>query len=179
MNNDDDNKEKNISPFYHHTDNFSSAYFGKIPEHVNPSASESGENALMASVISLLAGPQKNEHRPELLALLRSNKADGLLLKMLGRKDYLKYRKELLAACWESGLDFSKHLSFFAGMTLNADYESCIEITTIITECMQGPFEKETTEAAISEMKRAGANDSVKMQLLETAITFLNIRSVT
>jgi hypothetical protein len=145
-------------PFFHQSENFSSAYFGEVPEHIRPAAPGNNKQ-LMANIISLLSDPRNRELREDALNLLRENNAADLLVTMIGMKEYAKNRLELLTACWESGLDFSAHLVFFTSLSLekNIPDEQLLEILTIINE-MRGPFTDEIVEKAASDLQNLPQN---------------------
>lgn len=139
--------ETNIpEPFFHFTDNFSSAYFGEIPENLVANQPKN-DKQLMSNIVSLITDPRNRELREDVLKLLRDNDARELLVAMLKLKEYRKHRKELLVACWESGLDFSAELLFFCELLseLNQEIEISLEIITVLEE-MPGPFLPESVE---------------------------------
>jgi hypothetical protein len=47
-----------------------------------------------------------------------------------------KHQKELVMSCWESGLDFSAHLIFFANLVVNCEYPVALEAITVIDEML-------------------------------------------
>ena len=82
-----------------------------------------------------------------------------------------------MAACWESGLDFSKYLEFFIQLIIGSDYGLCMEACTVI-ECMEGPFQTNTQELCLSKLIELCEKDKEKQQLLEPVIEHLkNLQS--
>lgn len=156
---DDENQAP--EPFIHESENFISAYFGKVPEHIAPE-SPKNDKQLMSTIISLLADPRNRELREDALNLLRENQAADLLVTMLEMKEYKKNRLELLTACWESGLDFSTHLGFFSGLAIEKGLkdEHLLEILTIIGE-MAGPFSPENVEKALADLSSLPENHAL------------------
>jgi hypothetical protein len=147
------NDDQTPEPIYHESENFVSAYFGEVPEQLKKKAGKKDDKNLMATIVSLISDPRNQELRHETLVLLRNNDARELLVTMLGMKEYRKYRKELAAACWESGLDFSPYLAAFTGILADQtlDNETQLELLTVIEE-MQGPFLPETVEKALTDL---------------------------
>lgn len=162
MNQENHEDETNIpEPFFHFTDNFSSAYFGEIPENLMATQPKN-DKQLMSNIISLITDPRNRELREDVLKLLRENDARELLLAMLVLKDYRKHRNELLVACWESGLDFSASLLFFCEMLTEQDQEigTSLEILTVLEE-MPGPFSAESVEKSVKILANLPQNSAL------------------
>ena len=146
----EDEDNANPQPFYHETENFSSAYFGQVPEHLQPTEGKA-DKQLMANIVSLITDPRNREHKEDALALLRKHDARQLLVDMLDMKEYAKYRKELLETCWESGLDFSNWLPVFVNFLFDQDDEIVLEASTVISE-MPGPFSPENLAISVEKL---------------------------
>lgn len=177
MNIDDkkENEEDNIpEPVFHETENFRTAYFGKVPEEVLGVPAKY-DRKIIATMVSQLTNPESREIKDEVLKVLRDGESQELLLEAIGMKDYLKHRQILLAACWESGLDFSKYLLNFITLLGEkaTDILSCLEIVTVIEE-MPGPFENTTIEKAITSLDSLSISDPLKKDLLASVHHRLN-----
>jgi hypothetical protein len=135
-------------PFYHQSESFSSAYFGPVPDHLLVEE-KNIDRKLMATVITFLTEPARQEHRHDFLATLRNNNASELLVMMLQHRDYARHRRLLLATCWETGLDFSPWAEYFAGFLGDDDPQVCLEAFTVM-EQMPGPF----STAALENVKK-------------------------
>jgi thermostable 8-oxoguanine DNA glycosylase len=121
----------------------------------------------------LLTDPSnKNVKEDALLTLKKENGGNVLLLSIASPK--AKNNKHLLvAACWESEINFSKYLSFFILLALDTDYLVSLEAITVI-ENMAGPFEKETVKEAIKKVKAEQKNVTTeKIVLLNDLIATL------
>jgi len=92
------------------------------------------DQKLISNFIGLLVDPTNRELKAEVLNILRNAKAQQFLVDLIGLKQYEKHRKELIMACWESGMNFSKHLIFFAELGANCEYPEAIEALTVIDE---------------------------------------------
>jgi hypothetical protein len=141
-------KEKDQSvpePVFHLSDNFSSAYFGKLPEAVTGENSSANDQKLISNFIALLIDPAHRELKSDVLAILRNAKADKFLVDLIAMPQYAKHKRELLTACWESGLDFSAHLLFFCELIAspNSNDQEILEAITVIEE-MNGEIPEET-----------------------------------
>jgi hypothetical protein len=58
----------------------------------------------------------------------------------------------LVAACWESEINFSKYLPFFILLALSDDYLVSLEAITTI-ENMEGPFDENHIKDGIKKIK--------------------------
>ncbi len=113
-----------------------------------PKASESE----LTNLISLLTNPENKAFKEETLLTLKKEKAgDRLLLAIASPK--AKTNKHLLvAACWESEINFSKYLSFFLILALDSDDLVSLEAITVIST-MEGPFDTNAVKEGIKKVK--------------------------
>ena len=128
-------EEKNIpDPVFKHGENFSSAYFGKLSAADSGEGNSISDQKLISNFIGLLVDPNNRELKAEVLNILRNAKAQQFLVDLIDLKHYEKHRKELIMACWESGMNFSMYLIFFAELAANCEYPEAIEALTVIDE---------------------------------------------
>ena len=118
-------------------------------------AEEEAENLTVAndkitSLIQLLTLSENRDFKEETLLILKKEKAGDLLITAI--KKTKKNKHILVAACWESEIDFSKHLPFFIGLALDTDYLVSLEAITVIST-MEGPFNPNEVKEAIKSVK--------------------------
>ncbi len=70
----------------------------------------------------------------QLLSEIKSQDAVPLIALSLDSNDFGDYLPAFVAACWQSGLDFSKYLRVFAGLFIQGDYKTALEAFTVIEE---------------------------------------------
>ena len=145
---DNDDELEPQEPVFHETENFISAYFGELPEDVAKSVPRQSDKKLVDSLIVQLTDPRMRETKDEALRLLKEHNSQELLVSVIAAEEDLSKRRTLIAACWETGLDFSKHLLFFVELAVDGDYDTCLEAMTVITENMAGPFDAAEVEKA-------------------------------
>lgn len=165
------NEEKAPKPVFHLSDNFSSAYFGKAPDNVNGQQKASEDQKLISNFISVLTDPSLREQKSEALNILRNAGAQQFLVDLIGLKEHEKYQKELVMACWESGLDFSQNLIFFAKLAANCGYPVALEAVTVIDE-MHDLRDNLQCENAI-EILTSPSLSSEKQSLLQEIVSRL------
>ena len=87
--------------------------------------------------------PQIRNEILKLLSEIKSQEAAPQIADSLDKIDFGDYLPAFVAACWQSGLDFSKYLHVFAGLFIQADYMSALEAFTVIEESITNASETE------------------------------------
>lgn len=129
----------------------SKQYITTIIGGENEKKTETNEDKI-STLISLLTNPTNKDFKEETLLTLKKEKAGEILLLAIAQPSSQTVRNLLVAACWESEINFSKYLPFFILLALDADYLVSLEAITTI-ENMEGPFVKEDIEASIKKVK--------------------------
>ena len=162
-----DNIDKIPDPFYHESEEYASAFFGKVPEKIFEALPAKADEKTKAELVNQLTNPELRESRPDVLSLLKENESQSLLLDIISDEEYQKQRPALIAACWETGLDFSKHLEKFIDLLgdKNTDDFSAIEIATVIDE-MPGPFDVKVLEECIHQLESYSVKEPLKREML-------------
>jgi hypothetical protein len=132
---------------------------------------ESGEpvaalsESKISTLISLLTDPSNKDIREEALITLKKEKGGELLLAAIASPKSEGKKNVLVAACWESEINFSKYLPFFILLALNDDYLISLEAITVI-ENMEGPFEKKHLTEGIQKLKEKKKSTDSEKQVL-------------
>jgi hypothetical protein len=108
-------------------------------------------------LISLLTDPQNKDAKEEALISLKKEKAGELLLAAIAKIKEQDKKYLLVAACWESEINFSKYLSFFILLALDPDYLVSLEAITVIQN-MEGPFDEKIVKSEIQKIKKEQKN---------------------
>ncbi len=165
----DNKKNDNKVPdaFYHESDEYVSAFFGEVPEKILETFPAKTDDKTKSELVNQLTNPELRESRADVLAVLKGNESQNLLLEIICDEDYTKQRAVLIAACWETGLDFSKHLEKFIDLLgdKNTNDFAAIEIATVIDE-LPGPFDKQILEKSISKLESFSVNEPLKHEML-------------
>lgn len=106
----------------------------------------------ITTLISLLADPANKEIKEEALVTLKKENGGELLLTAIASPKSDNNKHLLVAACWESEINFSKYLPFFILLVLSDDYFISIEAVTTI-ENMEGPFDDNHLKEGIKKIK--------------------------
>lgn len=109
----------------------------------------------------------------ELLNDLKQQKAAPLLIKTIEDPEYATVKKELIISCWQSGLDFSDRLSFFADLVVDNDFDIAFEAFTVIDSMENIPAYPDR-ERLIGRIEQAlAAASGAKASLLRELHTLL------
>lgn len=99
------------------------------------------ETGPAGNIAVLLSQASTREEKDEALKELKEKKATDLLIQAIKKAKSPEDAAILLAACWETGLDFSKHYTFFAEIIAAGHYPSALEAYTVL----------ETTDSVIDQ----------------------------
>jgi hypothetical protein len=106
----------------------------------------------ITTLISLLTDPSNKDVKEETLITLKKENAGEVLLQAIASPKSIASRHLLVAACWESEINFSKYLPFFILLALDKNYLISLEAITTI-ENMEGPFIEKDVKEAIKKVK--------------------------
>ncbi|MGZ4118082.1 MAG: hypothetical protein ACXVPY_11395 [Bacteroidia bacterium] len=119
----------------------------------------------ITSLISLLTDPANKDVKEIALVTLKKEKGGDTLLLAIASPKAKNVRHLLVAACWESEINFSKYLPFFILLALDEDYLISLEAITTI-ENMEGPFVEADVKEAIKKVKAAKNNITTEKAVL-------------
>lgn len=95
-----------------------------------------------------------NEDKTEVLKLLKESNAQDALVEAILDVENNKERNLLIAACWESGLDFSKYVNVFFKLAVDKDLLVSLEAITVV-ENIEKYESKDFLEEAIKFVGKA------------------------
>ena len=131
----------------------------------------------MSALISLLTDPANKDVKEETLLTLKKEKGGDTLLLAIANPKAKEVRHLLVAACWESEINYSKYLPFFILLALDENYLISLEAITTIQN-MEGPFTETDVTTAIKKVKEAKKNITTEKvvlvnDLIDTLTSFL------
>jgi hypothetical protein len=140
---------------------------------------EDGNEDVLIPLFDLLVTTGSEVIKEEILILLNNVKnksAVDIYIKAISNPKYSIYKPELIAACWENGLDYSNYLSFFVEQVISEDFLVGIEAITVI-ETFNPPYNNEEISLNIDKLEKAYlAADSIKQPMLQSLAKLLNER---
>jgi HEAT repeat protein len=106
------------------------------------------------------------------LSDVKDTAAVPLILDGLRDRDLAGARENIVSACWQSGLDFSRGVELFVRLFLEGDYRTALESFTVIEESLMNLSEEKIESARnlvlgglekVSDEKRPLARELVKL----------------
>lgn len=110
------------------------------------------------------------EEKDEALKHLKDNNAQAFLISAIKKTDDPKLKAPLVAACWETGLDFSKDYLFFTELIGHKDFYVSFEAFTVIQETVT---DRETLGRAmdiLNAMKETTTNVSAAREYVRETL---------
>lgn len=141
-------------------------------------SAQAEDNKEVELITTLLTDLKHKDVKEQTLLMLKKDKKEQLLLMAIAKQKENNFRHQLIAACWESEINFSKYLPFFVMLVDDSDYLVSLEAITVIQE-MSGPFDKTQLSQALENVKKAKQMATTEKQvllndLLDTLHGFLN-----
>jgi len=136
----------------------------------------SGKVTDVPMLIELLHQTQSREIKSKinsLFANLKESNAIPVIIDAIQNPKYAPELKELLACCWENGLDYSNYLSLFVDLLIESDFVIAFEAYTVIVNMTERIDQKKIdTEIGHLEQAIQGATDQ-KVELMREVVDFL------
>lgn len=85
-------------------------------------------------VFVLLDEQAGREERDEALKQLKEQNRPSILMEAIRETSDPAKKAKLVAACWETGIDFSSHLLFFTELVCSDDFSVALEAFTVIEQ---------------------------------------------
>ena len=124
-------------------------------------------------VTTLVSSKSTREEKDEALIALKENNAQSFVLNAIAKTKNLSQKALLIAACWETGLDFSKDYQVFIDLIAHENFLVSFEAFTVIQE-MEAEIDAETLKSSLSKLKKI-KNPSVSVtdaiELIEQKLT--------
>ena len=137
---------------------------------------ESGNRLIMEGIVDLLHNTQIPEIKKSILNLLselKSKESIPLLLEAIKNEKYLAERKELVACCWQNGLNYNEYFPVFIDLVINHSFLIAFEAFTVI-ENMYGVISDEVIDQEIAKINNALQQaDEEKAYLLRGLVTII------
>ena len=114
-----------------------------------------GDTSVLPELFNLLLIQEDEEVLGEITTLLndlKDKESTEILAEAIANPEYEKIQTVLVAACWQNGLSYGKHISTFVDVVVSGDYSAAIEAFTVIEEAV-GELEQEEREKLVSSLK--------------------------
>jgi hypothetical protein len=88
-----------------------------------------------ADFISIIVNDKSTrEEKDEALLILKTHRANNLLISAIAKTKNPIHKALVIAACWETGLDFSEHYLTFVELICSDHFNVSFEAYTVISE---------------------------------------------
>ncbi len=98
---------------------------------INRSGFSAKQNDVADLVYTLLEKENTREEKDRIYSKLKELNAGAILLESLKTSERDDEKIKLLAACWETGIDFSADLLLFAELVCHKNFEIAVEALTV------------------------------------------------
>jgi len=118
---------------------------------------ESGNSLILEEFIELLHQTEVPEIKKSLLNLLSELKDKAsvkILIAAIKNEKYVSERAELVACCWQNGLNYNEYLPFFIDLVINEEFLVAFEAFTVI-ENMYGSIDDQIIEVETTKLNNA------------------------
>jgi len=128
---------------------------------------------LLVELLHLTPNPEIKSKITELFSNLKESDTIPQLIEAIQNQKYAPELKQLIACCWENGLDYSNYLSLFVGLMIDHEFEIAFEAYTLITN-FETRIDQRIIDQEIDLLEQAlsSANEQ-KRQLILDVIDFL------
>lgn len=107
-----------------------------------------------ADLITLLISARSTrEEKDEALIHLKENQAQDFIINAITKTKKPEHKALIVAACWETGLDFSKNYLFFIDLICSSDFLVSFEAFTVIQE-MEAEIDEANLKQALSKLQK-------------------------
>jgi hypothetical protein len=114
-----------------------------------------GDVSVLPELFNLLLIQEDEEIQAEISALLndlKEQEAAEILALAITNTEFGQIQAILLAACWQNGLSYAKHIPVFVNVLVSGSYPAAIEAFTVIEEAV-GELEPKEREKVLGELK--------------------------
>lgn len=134
--------------------------------YINREGFSKKDNETADLVEALLDKTITRQEQEEIFSKLKEKKAGPLLLEAIKNTKRANEKAKLIAACWESGIDFTGEILFFTELGCNEDFSIAMEALTVV-ENLEGPVSEATLAKAIEIVQNCSSiNTSITEDLI-------------
>ena len=127
-----------------------------------------GDVSVLPELFNLLLIQEDEEILGETSALLndlKEQEAAEILALAIANPEFEQIQATLLAACWQNGLSYARHIPVFVEVLVKGTYPAAIEAFTVIEEAV-GELEPKEREKVLADLKsKASGLDEQKKAL--------------
>ena len=142
---------------------------------VNLEGHSKKENITSELVLSLIEKEYTPDEKVEVLRELKSRNAQKVLVECISAIENPDKKAILIAACWESGLDFKDFLLFFTGQACSHNFNVVLESVSLI-ENNESVFDQESMKKAEKIISDKINENPATIELLKPLLEFISLK---
>lgn len=120
---------------------------------------------VLIELLHLSQNPEIKTKITDLFANLKESDAIPLIIEAIQNQKYSPELKELIASCWENGLDYSNYLSLFVDLLIDNDFLIAFEAYTVIMN-MTAQIDQAKIDIEIDKLEQASKNTPENKKVL-------------
>lgn len=128
---------------------------------------------ILIELLHLSSNPEIKSKIADLFGTLKESDAIPMIIEAIRNQKYAPELKELVASCWENGMDYSKYIPLFVDLMLENEFEIAFEAYTVIMNTEQR-IDQQIIDLELEKMESSlPAMPEQKRQLVLDVIDFL------
>lgn len=128
---------------------------------------------VLIELLHLTQNPEIKSKIIDLFGNLKESDSIPLIIEAIRNQKYAPELKDLVASCWENGLDYSQYLTLFVDLLIENDFTVAFEAYTVIINS-EHQIKQEIIDQQVDRLQTALATTSeMKRQLIIDVIDYL------
>ncbi len=140
----------------------------ELIDHALEEIKSKGDDTYIAPLIGYIHQNPSREIKDKIFQLFidlkDENSVDQLIAELKNEKD-LDVLERLVAACWQNGLNYSKHLPYFVQLVLEQEFQIAFEAFTVI-ENMYGKIDSDVETMLKNKIEKSLSTVEERKQYL-------------
>jgi hypothetical protein len=120
---------------------------------------------VLIELLHLSQNPEIKSRIINLFANLKESDSIPLIIKAIQNQKYAPELKELVASCWENGLDYSNYLTLFVDLLIDNDFLIAFEAYTVIMN-MTARVDQRKLDMEIERLEKSMQNTTDEKKVL-------------
>lgn len=129
----------------------------ELVDHALEEIKTNGDDTFIAPLIAFLHQPMTKEVQENIYQLfidLKHENSVNQLIHELKNENDLDILVRLVAACWQNGLNYSKHLPYFVQLIIDQEFQIAFEAFTVI-ENMYGKIDDDIEATLLVKIEKS------------------------
>jgi hypothetical protein len=140
----------------------------ELIDHALEEIKNKGDDTYISPLIEFLHQTTNKEIKEKVYGLfvdLKHEESVDILINAMENENDLDVLERLLAACWQNGLNYSKHLPYFVQLIIDQEFQIAFEAFTVI-ENMYGKIDGDIESMLLGKIEKSIPSADEKKQYL-------------